>query len=133
MTRKEWFVNRDRNSRFFNQIMKSRKTRSKIVKLKGSSGVWVEELAQIEQILINDFSARFKSTQVNSTNIDTEMLNLVSAEDNDTPLQSIQDPELKDAIFQMDKFKAPGPDGFKAALISFKIIGILLKKMCTLR
>ena len=80
MARKEWFVNKDRNSHFFHQSMK---TRSKIMKLKDSSGVWIEEPTQIERMLINDFSARFKSTQVNSADIDMEMLNLVSTEDND--------------------------------------------------
>ena len=59
------------------------------MKLKDSSGVWVEEPVQIEQMFINDFTTRFKSAQVSSTNIDMEMLNLVSAVDNDTLLQSI--------------------------------------------
>ena len=89
MARKEWLVNGDRNSHFFHQTIKTRKTRSRIVKLKDNSGVWVEEPVQIEQMFINDFTARIKSAQVSSTNIDMEMLNLVSAVDNDTLLQSI--------------------------------------------
>jgi len=86
MSRKEWLVNEDRNSPFFPSDHKTRKTRNRIVKLKDSSGVWVEEPVQVEQMFINDFTTRFKSAQVSSTNIDMEMLNLVSAEDNDTLL-----------------------------------------------
>ena len=40
---------------------------------------------------------------------------VVSEEDNFLLLQPIQDQEIKDAIFKMDKFKTLGPDGFGAA------------------
>jgi len=40
---------------------------------------------------------------------------MVSEEDNYLLLRPIQDQEVKDAIFQMDKYKALGPDGFGAA------------------
>ena len=115
MARKEWLVNGDRNSHFFHQSMKTRKTRSRIVKLKDSSGVWVEKPDQIKQLFINDFTTRFKSAPVSPSNIDMKILNVVSTVDNDTLLQSILDSEIKEAVFQMDKFKAPGPDGFGAA------------------
>ena len=58
------------------------------------------------------------------------MLHLVSVEDNDRLLQSIQDSEIKEAIFEMDKFKAPRPDGFGAA--SFQDYRHIVKeKVCT--
>jgi len=41
--------------------MKTRKARSKITKLKENSGGRMEEATQIEKMLINDFTARFKS------------------------------------------------------------------------
>ena len=40
---------------------------------------------------------------------------VVSQENNFLLLQPVQDQEIKDTIFQMDKFKTPGPDGFGAA------------------
>jgi len=46
-------------------------------------------------------------------------------------LQSVHDSKIKDAIFQMDKFKAPGPDGFGAAFL--KIISTLLKRKFALQ
>ncbi|KAJ8435658.1 hypothetical protein Cgig2_015663 [Carnegiea gigantea] len=39
MARKDWLVNGDRNSRYFHQSMKARKTRNKITKIKDASGV----------------------------------------------------------------------------------------------
>ena len=113
MARREWLLNGGRNSLFFFFISPWRQERQEA--FKDSSGVWVEDPAQIERMFIIDFSARFKSTQVNSPNIDMEMLNLVSAEDNNRLLQAIHDSKFNEAIFQMDKFKGPGPGGFAAA------------------
>jgi len=95
--------------------MKARKTRSKILKLKDTSSVWVDEAPHIESMLVHKFSARFKSAQASSPNIHLDMANLVAADDTDQLLQSVPDSEVQDAIFQMDKFKAPGPNGFGAA------------------
>ena len=85
------------------------------MKVKGTSGVWVDEFAQIEKMFTTDFTARFKSAQAGTSNIDMAMLNLVTAEDNQSLLQPIQETEIKEALFQMDKFKASGPDDFRAA------------------
>jgi len=38
----------------------------------------------------------------------------VSDEDNDQLLRPIQGFEIKEAVFQMDKYKAPSSDGFGA-------------------
>jgi len=40
---------------------------------------------------------------------------MVSDEDNCLLLKPVQDSEVKEAIFQMDKYKSLGPDGFGAA------------------
>ncbi|KAJ8426349.1 hypothetical protein Cgig2_023881 [Carnegiea gigantea] len=55
LPRKEWLVNGDRNSRYFHRVMKARKSRSSIVKIKDSSGVWIENAATIKQLFVNDF------------------------------------------------------------------------------
>ena len=49
----------------------------------------------------------------NSFNLDLPVL--VSDSDNCHLLRPVEDHEIKDALFQMDKHKAPGPDGFGAA------------------
>ena len=85
------------------------------MKIKDNSGVCVDEPAQIESKFIIDFITRFKSDQVVLSNIEMDMLNLVTVEDNQRLLELIQDSEIKDAIFQTDKFKAPGSDSFGAA------------------
>ena len=95
--------------------MKARKTRGRIFKIKDASGVWIDEASRIQQLFIHDFTLRFKSSHTTETCIDIELPTMVSEEDNFLLLQPVQDHEIKDAIFQMDKFKTPGPDGFGAA------------------
>jgi len=108
-------VNGDRHSRYFHQTMKARKTRGRIFKSKDASGVWLEDATRIQQLFIHDFTSCFKSSHTTETRIDIDLPTVVSEEDNFLLLQPVQDQEIKDAIFQMDKFKTPGPDGFGAA------------------
>ena len=115
LARKDWLVNGDRHSRYFHQTMKARKTRGKIFKIKDVSGAWIEDAHQIQNLFIRDFTSRFKSSYVPTSPLLIDLPLVVSEEDNVLLLQPIQDHEIKDALFQMDKFKTPGPDGFGAA------------------
>ena len=65
-----------------------------------------------------EFAARFKSAHAGTSDINMEMLNLVTAKYNQSLLQPIRETEIKEAPFQMDKFKDPGSDGFRAAFFS---------------
>ena len=55
LARKDWLVNGDQNSRYFHQSMKARKTHSVILRIKDASGVWIDEPAQLQHALVNDF------------------------------------------------------------------------------
>ena len=54
----------------------------------------------------------------------------VIANDNEKLLQPLHNDEVKDALFQIEKFKALGPDGLEH--LFSKTIGILLKWMFVL-
>ena len=91
LARKDWVVNGDRHSPFFHQTVKARKTRSKVLKLKDPSGVWVDESSQIKSMFVNEFTTRFKSAQTNSPNVQLDRAHLVTAEDNELLLQLVHD------------------------------------------
>jgi len=114
MARKEWLVDGDRNSRYFRQSMKARKSHFSIVKIKDSSGVWVDDVAQIQKLFVHDFNKQFRSTYGNLPTIEVDLPKVLTQEDNDNLVKPIEDCKIKDAVFQMDKFKAPRPDGFGA-------------------
>ena len=62
MVRKELLVYSDRNSRYFHHVIKARKSRSKIINIKDSSSVWVDDLAQLQYLFVNEFKVWFKSS-----------------------------------------------------------------------
>jgi len=41
---------------------------------------------------------------------------MISLTENESLIKPVEDHEVREAVFQMDKFKAPGSDGFGAAL-----------------
>ena len=53
------------------------------MKLKDTSCVWVDESSQIKSIFVNDCTARFKSDQASPPNVQLDMANLVTFDDNE--------------------------------------------------
>jgi len=53
------------------------------MKLKDTSGVWVDESSQIESMFVNEFTARFKTAQTSIPNVQLDAANLVTLEDNE--------------------------------------------------
>jgi len=70
---------------------------------------------QIQKLFVN---TQFRSMHGNLPTIEVDLPKMLTQEDNDNLVKPIEDCEIKDAVFQMDKFKAPGPDGFGAAFFS---------------
>jgi len=58
-------------------------------------------------------------------NLNVGMLNLVTKKDNEMLLEPIHDLKIKDAIFQMDIYKAQGYDVFAAA---YEVLISLLRR-----
>jgi len=44
-----------------------------------------------------------------------DLPNVVSVDDNTNLVKPVENQEIKEAVLQKDKFKAPNPDGFGAA------------------
>ena len=112
LARKDWLVNGDRHSRYFHQSMKAQKMRGKIFKIQDASGIWIDEPTSLKQLFVHDFSSRFSSARAHTASPHIALSTRVSKADNALLLRPIQDCEVKEALFQMDKYKTPGPDGF---------------------
>ena len=65
---------------------------------------------QIQKLFAHNFCTRFKSLQRNLTTVDVDLPKIVSEEVNINLVKPIEDHEIKDEKFQMDTFKARGPD-----------------------
>ena len=125
MTRKDWLMNGDRNSRYFHQSMKVRKTRSKITKIKDNLGVWIDKSAQIENMFIADFTIGFKSAQTATSEIEMEILNLVTVQDNQRLSNPFKIQKLRMLFFKWTSLKLLGL--MVSERLSFKITSILFR------
>ena len=131
LAKKDWLVNGDRHSRYFHQSMKAQKMRGKIFKIQDASGIWIEEPTSLQRLFLHDFSSRFTSARDPTIPSPIALSKSVTEEDNALLLRPIQDCEIKEALFQMDKYKTPGSDGFGAAF--FQDFGILLPQTYVMR
>jgi len=93
--------------------MKARKMRSSIIKIKDSSGVWIDDAADIQKLFVKGFTSHFKSMHGPSS-IMVDLSTKVSSKDNMNLIKPVENHEVQEAVFQMDKYKAPGSDGFGA-------------------
>ena len=73
---------------------------------------------QLQHVFVNDSKLRFKSAH-GSSSIRVDLPTRVSEVENENLIKPVEDFEIKEAIFQMDKFKALGSDGFGAAFYQY--------------
>ena len=58
----EWLINGDRNSKFFQNNVNSKRKRKLVMKLRDDCGIWIEDHKMIADKFISDYMQRFKST-----------------------------------------------------------------------
>ena len=78
--------------------MKARKTCSSIIKFKDSSGVWIDDAANIQKLFVNDFTSRLKSMHGPSS-IMVDLPTKVSLEDNMKLIKPVENHEVREAVF----------------------------------
>ena len=66
IARNEWILKDDRNTKFFQTIVKQRRARSKIIHLKIEDGTFTEDFGVIENTLVNHFQTQFTEMESRS-------------------------------------------------------------------
>lgn len=60
--RSDWIIQGDRNTRYFQTVVKQRRAQSKILHLKTADGNTIEELEEIESTLVEHFKNQHAKT-----------------------------------------------------------------------
>ncbi|OMO55184.1 reverse transcriptase [Corchorus capsularis] len=112
-SRVKWTLFGDQNTAFFHQTTLQRRQRNKILRVKDSNGVWLED----EAFVINKFSQHFRNLFSSDTEYDwrkviSHMPQVITEDINKELTQPILEEEVKWATFEMGAHKAPCPDGF---------------------
>ncbi|GKA96832.1 probable inactive nicotinamidase [Tanacetum coccineum] len=121
--RSNGYVMRSKNSKYFHSVLKGRRSKSKIHSIKDKDGITYEG-EQIPKVFLKHFQ-EFLGTKnlvqeiASFENMFRNKLRLCDAE---KMIRDVSDKEIKDAIFDIDDAKAPGPDGFSAAFFKNKVL-----------
>lgn len=114
-SRAKWLNDGDRDSKFYHIKTINRHRRNIILMLRNVDRDWVEEVAELKAILNNFYQDLFTKnvvdgpwcqSQISFPKLDQAVLDSLGHEFNED--------EIKCALFSMDAWKAPGPDGFPA-------------------
>lgn len=126
-SKQHWLHLGDKNTRFFHQMASWKKKKVQILVLQREDGVLLTDQKEIHQAFLNHFKALFhcdaplpiparSSPGAFPTHFD--LLSAFSCKLSETHQNLLNLPfneaEIKTAVFQMGKLKAPGPDGFIA-------------------
>lgn len=111
-----WLREGDANTKFFHAVMSSRRRRNAIQTIQ-VNGVQTDGVEGIREAVFNHFSSHFKKVQVERPRIDNlnfRKLSLVESRDLTRPF-TVE--EVKNAIWDCDNYKSPGPDGVNFGFI----------------
>ena len=113
--RANWLLHGDRNTSYFHKAATARKKRNCIRRLLDDTGVWKEELDDINSIITSYFKELFTSqVTVPDINVLSKVQRRVSEAMNTTLMAPYTAEEVREALFSIGDFKAPGPDGLHA-------------------
>ena len=113
--RKEWLTKGDRDTSFFQRTTTECRRRNRVMKIKDVCGIWVDNQMYIAEKFITNYELRFKSAhQEKRTLPHLGLPNVISNTNSQTLIRLSDIEEIKQALFSIDSYKAPGSDGFGA-------------------
>ncbi|XP_028790082.1 uncharacterized protein LOC114746054 [Neltuma alba] len=111
-SRAQWFLQGDRNSRYFHIRATSRRKRNRIEALRLESGIWSYDLKEIMDMGCHFFKALYTENGEGSPSLEFGMkYPTIDAVHINTLGKEVEDTEVKRALFDMGPLKSPGPDG----------------------
>ena len=106
----------DDNTRFFHLVANGKHRKQHIYKLENDQGVVVGD-DQLKSHITQFYKNLFGTPNVSEiTLMENQISDIpqVSQEENDVLVSEFTEDEVREAVFQMEHNKAPGPDGFPA-------------------
>ena len=106
--RREW----DNNSKLFHRIASKRKANKLINKIENVRGEILQSEKEIEEDIVGFFEKLYNEERRESVGIEGLEWACIRDESGERLEKPFEEEEVKNALFQCDGDKAPGPDGF---------------------
>ncbi|XP_031095268.1 uncharacterized protein LOC115999567 [Ipomoea triloba] len=117
-SREEWLRSGDNNTRYYHTATAVNKNRTKVKRLKTDNEVWLSDRNLLLDHIQEHFTALFSEVHIRSPNILAHgQYPTLTAQDWQEVNNPFKPEEIKQALFEMDPCKAPGPDGFTAGIL----------------
>lgn len=115
-SRFRWIKEGDSSTRFFHRCVKGRQASNAINGLK-VNGTWFHEPNEVKSLVEQHFSSIFAEPWENRPIPENIHFSQISLEDNIKLIAPFTDEEIKEAVWQCDSSKIPGPDGYNFKFI----------------
>ena len=118
----------DDNTRFFHLVANGKHRKQHIFRIEQEDGVIVGDL-ELKKYITNYYKNLFgKPDEIDISLVESRIDDIpqVTDAENDTFISAFTEIEVKEAVFQMEHNKAPGPDGFPAEF--FQVFWEIIKK-----
>lgn len=143
-SRIQWLKEGERNTKFFHKAMVQHRQQNKIFSLMDQQGNRLTRKEEMENLLVQHFKGLLIEQNIiredNIHKISQHIPNLVSRNQNLALLRVITKAEVDEAIKNMEKNKAPRPDGFTGeffqatwTFMSEDLVNIVEESRCTKR
>ncbi|XP_060959275.1 uncharacterized protein LOC133030519 [Cannabis sativa] len=106
-----WLRDGDQNSRYFHAAATTRRRNNSITKLQNATGVWCNWDIGLSVVIKEYFDELYCASPVNFATVIDNIGPSVSIQQNIDLLSAVTEEEVKNALFQMQPEKSPGPDG----------------------
>ena len=104
----------DDNTQFFQLVANGKHRKQHIYQLEREDGIIVGD-EQLKSYITDYYKGLFGPSEDNTISLQenlTDDIPQVSSAENDTLISPFSEQEIREAVFQMEHNKAPGPDGF---------------------
>jgi exonuclease III len=109
-SRMQWLREGDANSKFFHGIMSNRR-KINAIPCFFVDGALIEGVDNVRNAVFSHFSSHFKSSQVDRPSLDGLNFQTLSVREGASLVRPFTMDEVKAAVWEIDNFKCPGPDG----------------------
>ena len=111
-----WVREGDANSKFFHNMMSSRQRRNSL-QLIHVDGVLVKGVQNIRAAVLNHFTTHYRATNTSRPRVTSLNFRKLTYAQAGTLVRPFSLEEVKQAVWDCDSFKSPGPDGIYVGFI----------------